>query len=406
MHHDQYELEISCCSDGARNAYVTGVDDALRLDRSGIEALQTAVELDPDFALAHAALARQLQIHGFRGESRRAFAAGGIVKVRCATEREQAAIDVVAAAASFRPEALSMAIAHIKQYPRDVFVLAHVLGPFGLLAFSGRTDWREQNVRLIRSLRRDFPSNDWWFLSSSAFLAAEVDDLPAARQYAEHAWALDENGNTAHSIAHLHFEEGALADGKNFIRDWIKYHGDDSDMRHHLVWHLALLLREEGADASELLEIFERELDPEINDPMPLSTFSDNASLLWRCRLLGVAIPQRMSTDLLEYGERHYPNTGFVFADVHRVMAAGLEGVDVQNQLLQSLRQQANESVYKPSQVMLRIAEGFFAFANKDFETSVERLQPVVADSVLLGGSNPQRRIVAETCDAARIAAA
>ncbi len=405
MYQDQYGLCLSCNSDEARAAYISGIDDALRLDRPGIKPLRKAIELDPDFALAHAALARQLQIHGFVAEVPQHLRCAEDLKSG-ATSREQAAVDVVVSAATFQQNALQLAGAHIEKFPNDVFILAHVLGPFGLLAFSGQRDWRERNVELIDSLRGSFPADDWWFTSSLAFLAAEVGDLAAARQYAEHAWSLDENGNTAHSIAHLHFEEGELQQGKQFLHEWIANHGHASDMRHHLVWHLALLLREEGADASELLEIFARELDPKISDPMPLSTFSDNASLLWRCHLSGLEIPADAIAELVAYGERHYPNTGFVFADVHRVMAAGLAGEEQQNELLASLARRTNETGSHECAVMQKIAEGFFAFAKRDFHAASRLLQPVLADSVLLGGSNPQRRIVAETCNAATSAVA
>ena len=54
---------------------------------------------------------------------------------------------------------------------------------------------------------------------------------------------------------------------------------------------------------------------------------------------------------------------------------------------------------------MLAYAEGFCAFANSDFDTSVARLKSAVTDSVLLGGSNPQRHVIEETYQAALIAA-
>jgi hypothetical protein len=47
----------------------------------------------------------------------------------------------------------------------------------------------------------------------------------------------------------------------------------------------------------------------------------------------------------------------------------------------------------------------FCAFANGDFATSVARLDLAVGDSVLLGGSNPQRHVIEETYQAALIAA-
>ncbi len=46
------------------------------------------------------------------------------------TAREKNAIDVIERAARFDPQAMSMARDHVESYPSDVYVLAHLLGPF------------------------------------------------------------------------------------------------------------------------------------------------------------------------------------------------------------------------------------------------------------------------------------
>ena len=43
------------------------------------------------------------------------------------------------------------------------------------------------------------------------------------------------------------------------------------------------------------------------------------------------------------------------------------------------------------------LCDGFFAFTRRDYAAACSALQPILKDSVLLGGSNPQRRIVEET---------
>ena len=42
-------------------------------------------------------------------------------------------------------------------------------------------------------------------------------------------------------------------------------------------------------------------------------------------------------------------------------------------------------------------AEAFGAFANENYAETVALLEPALSNSVMLGGSNPQRRIVEET---------
>jgi hypothetical protein len=401
---DNYDLPLSCSSAAAGAAYIAGVDQSLRLDHPGIAELEDALGEDPEFALAHAALARQLQIHGFSTEVVGHLEQAVALKPT-ATQREQSAIDVIVAAATFEESALGKAQEHIEKFPRDVLVLAHVIGPFGLLAFSGDPAWREENVVLLKALESSFPADDWWYLSSRSFLASEVGDLTGARNFAEHAWRLSENGNCAHSWAHLHFEAGAIDDGMSFIKEWAATAGTESDMRHHLIWHLALLLRETGAAPSELMSLYERELDPRINDPMPLSTFSDNAALLWRCKLSGLDVPNSIGEDLINYANKHYPRLGFSFADIHRVMSVSiLNDAMQQDALIAELSQMAVSSGTPLAEAMVAYAEGFRAFVDQDFATAAKRLKPFVADSVLLGGSNPQRAVIEETYQAALIA--
>ena len=56
---DQYDNPLSTASAAARDAYVAGVDLFLAAQPGVEAALGRALEADPDFALAHLALARQ-----------------------------------------------------------------------------------------------------------------------------------------------------------------------------------------------------------------------------------------------------------------------------------------------------------------------------------------------------------
>lgn len=396
MQYDAYGLTLSAANAGACAAFLAGVDQSMRLDAPGITELRTAIDLDENFALAHALLGRQLQIHGFRADVTQHIDRAAALKPS-ASVREQGAIDVIIAAARFQPNALQMATRHVEQYPLDAVVLAHLVGPFGLLAFSGQPDWREENVALLQQIKQHYPADDWWFLSTQSFMLAEVGDLDTARALGERAWQLSENGNCAHSLAHVHFETNAIDEGVAFIEEWGAAHGR-SDMHHHLIWHLALLRRENGATPTALLNLYKQELDPRVSDPMPLSTFSDNAALLWRCFIAGLEIPTSIGEDLREYADKHYPHCGFSFADIHRVMAIAIGNDDGEcRKLIVELSQLASEDGPQVAHSMLLFAEGFFAFARQDYAAAVKILGPVVADSVLLGGSNPQRLIIAET---------
>ena len=394
---DNYDLEVTCSSDAALQAYLAGIECALRFDAPGIGELTDAITEDEDFALAHATLARQFLIHGFRRESASHMKTALALSAQV-SRREQAAIDVIERACRSDPQAIMLAQTHVATYPQDVFVLSHLLGPFGLLAFSGEPDWAQQNIALLDATKTAYREDDWWHLTTAGFFAAETGRFSQAREYCERAWSIDENGNCAHSLAHLHFELGALDEGKTFIDEWLPANGSDSDMRHHMIWHRTFLDLESGFDIEEIYPVYDRELDAAISDPMPLTTLSDNAAFLWRYLLAGKKAPAKINEEVLAYAEKHYANCGFYFADIHRAMATALQtDTDSHQDLLAKLHDITKKRNTRVAASLEVFAAAFGAFANGAYDEVVQALEPLLPDSVLLGGSNPQRRIVEDT---------
>ena len=64
MMSDRYGLSLSTASLPARDAYVEGCHRLLTLYPGALAAFDQAIEKDPQFALAHAARARALQLAG------------------------------------------------------------------------------------------------------------------------------------------------------------------------------------------------------------------------------------------------------------------------------------------------------------------------------------------------------
>ena len=100
MFKDSYDLEVTCSSDAALQAYLSGTECSLRFDQPAISELFEAVTLDDDFALAHVALARQLFIHGLSSDVARHLDRALELKGQV-TPRERATIDVAERAARF-----------------------------------------------------------------------------------------------------------------------------------------------------------------------------------------------------------------------------------------------------------------------------------------------------------------
>lgn len=397
MYKDAYELEVTCASEAALQAYLAGISCALRFDRPGIEELQQAVRHDEDFALAHATLSRQLYIHGFR-EASKPHMEKAVSLANNVTAREQRAIATMDQVARFEPGAINAVQAHVDDYPQDVFVLAFLLGPFGMLAFSGQPDWGQQNLDLLQKTQPVYRDDDWWHITTRGFFAAESGQLALARQECERAWSIDRNGNCAHTLAHFYFEADAGSEGREFVEKWLLDYAHESDMRHHMHWHVSLLDIEDGVPAEDIYKLYASELDHNVCDPMPLTTFSDNASFLWQSSLAGVAIPTSTCDELWDYAEQHYPHYGFGFADVHRIMAAALHPDSTRHsECLQNLRQASEYADSEMAELLVSCAQGFRAYRKGLYEEAAGFLVPIVTDSVLLGGSNPQRRIIEDS---------
>lgn len=392
MYHDNYGLEVSCASQAALDAYMIGLQAALTLDHSGIPELEKAIELDPQFVLAYGLLARQCVIHG---QAERIGPSLELAEkyVGSASSWEQSSLAVTIAMLRHEPKTLDLALDHAKAYPRDVTVLMHIIGPFGLSAFSGRRDWREQNVGLVEQVQARFSDDDWWMQATLGFSYAEIGDATKAVSCSERSWQLSENGNSGHAMAHAQFEQAAVDGGIAFLDEWLGKLAGTSDMRHHMLWHRALLLLEMG-QTDVLLDLFQADLAPRDDSTPPLDLLSDNASLLWRLALRGVEIPEALWTQTFDIAESKFSSLGFAFADLHRVLATASQGSEERLRLQESLAQE-------DAPFLEACAKAFNAFADKDYPLAAETLRNSVDDALFVGGSNPQRRVVRETYEEA-----
>jgi tetratricopeptide (TPR) repeat protein len=394
---DAYDLDVTCASDAALQAFLSAMDCSLRFDRTAIEEFGAAIELDEEFAIAHAALGRQLFMLGHSAESATHFKKA-VSLANSATSRERDAIQIANGAVRGDPQTIAMARAHVERYPTDVFVLAHLLGPFGLLAFSGITDWSEQNIALLRATKARYRADDWWHLTTEGFFAAEEGRLMEASKICERAWGISENGNCAHSLAHLHFEACVLDEGRDFIREWVAEYGDHSNMRHHLLWHLAMIDLESGLEMSDVFETYDLEFYPATNGPSPLEMLCDNASFLWRCHLAGVEIPVGVCDEVNQYAESHFGFFGFAFADAHKAMASALQpSTEKHETLVAHLSEFASSANTDVAEFITQYSGALGAFAKGEYARAVGILEPFLSSSILIGGSNPQRRIIEET---------
>src|SRR4029077_11705756 len=157
--------------------------------------LRRAIRADPDFALAHIALARASFIVADVATARE-----GVAKARALapklTPREQSHVNALALAMEGKPvEAYAATKAHLAQYPRDAMVAAPATGVFGLIGFSGRQGREPEQVEFREPMKRHL-ADDWWFQTVYAFALEEVGRLDEALAEIERSMAA--NPRSAH----------------------------------------------------------------------------------------------------------------------------------------------------------------------------------------------------------------
>jgi tetratricopeptide (TPR) repeat protein len=398
-HADRRGLPLSTASDDAAAHYRDGVDLLLSTWPGAEETLDRAIGADPDFALAHAALAR---LHATRGEAEQAKVRAASARERVArrgTERERSHVEAIALGIEGQPaQALRQVLAHLESWPRDAVILALALGAFGLFAFSGRADHDQARVDLCERLARHYGDGDWWFLTYHGWSHTENGDVTRGRALTQRAFELrPENANAAHALAHAMFEDGSIADAEALISDWLPGYGRPGPLYSHLAWHRALLALEND-NPDRALAIFRCQLRPARTVAAPLIAVSDSAALLWRLRISGHDIPKEHAGEAAGYAARAFPAAGFAFADVHVALIAAVSGDrDALQRRIAAVESRVAADAVPAGPVVPALCRAVLAFAEEDYAACVRLLEPVAADVARIGGSHAQRQVFEDT---------
>ena len=394
---DRYGLALATSSERAAVAYGEGLDLLLAAYPGADARFREAIEHDEGFALAHAGLARHLQIHGRMPQALEAIGRARAL-VAGASPRERAHVEVLGLLIEGQPGmALEKLLPHLERFPRDALPLSLALGAFGLYGFSGRPDHDAQRLALCRRLAPHY-GDDWWFLTHLGWSHTEAGKLAAGERFTRRALELRrENAHGAHAMAHFFAEADEPEDGAAFVEDWLPGYEPEATLYAHLHWHLALWrLQEEDLDGA--LELYEEALAPKVNAAPPINVISDTASLLWRISLRQ-PLGERMRDweDVHAYARTRFPGVAPHFIEWHLAMAAaGAGDTPHLERRLAALRETPAGAV------LPAVCAAFRAFSLGNYEEVVRRLEPLTLEFVRLGGSGAQRQVISDTLNAAR----
>jgi Tfp pilus assembly protein PilF len=398
---DRFGLTVTTRSARALSLYVEAVDRILSANAGAEALLSEAVALDPGFALAHVALARNAQLYGRMDEARGA-AARAAACVGGASERERRHIQALTLSINGEAsKAMAAVEAHVRADPRDALVLSLALGVYGLLAFSGRPDHHEAQRALLESLAPHW-GEDWWFLGYLGWSHVETGDPSAGGEIVERALALNpRNAHAAHARTHARVELGEAAEGVAFLLEWLGDYDPAAQLHCHLHWHLALFELDLG-DSEQALARYEATMRPAVAQCAPMATLADVASFLWRCSLYGVGSRPLPWEDVAEFAERRFPRAGLAFADLHAVMVevATQAGAELDRRLSE-LEARDAESRLPQGRVVPLICRGLAAFARGAHAEAADLLATAMPNLTRIAGSHAQREVFEDTLIAA-----
>ena len=387
MLEDRYGNVLSTRSQKARDAYVEGVDHLLAASHETEEALLRAIAADESFALAHAALARHMQV-----EARGAEAASAIASARALatsiTPRETshiAALDLLVAGKA--PAAYKAILTHLSEYPRDVLMVQPCTSVFGLIGISGRAGREAEMLAFMRWLAPNY-GDDWWFSAFHAFAQVETGQISEATKTIEKSLAGNpRNANAAHIRSHIYYENGEPDTGYDFLDTWRNDYDRRAPMHCHISWHVALWALERGNE-DRAWEIVEADVRPSQTLSPPLNVMTDTASFLLRAEMAGGKRRHDLWHEVSSYAAKSFPNTGMPFVDVHAALAYAMAGdKDALNRIIKEAKGPASDLVPK-------ISEAFQAFTSEKWYEVIDILTPVMSQHERIGGSRAQRDLI------------
>lgn len=398
MQQDRFGLPLTTQSAAAADDYARAVDLMLSANIGAEKLLDQALAADPDFALAHIARARLLQVQARVAEAREAAAVARRLSGRV-SPREARHIETVALAIDGEgPQAMAMLEEHVAEYPRDALVLSLALGVFGLLGFSGRADFHEAQLALLQSLAPRW-DEDWWFLTYLGWARIELGDLLVGAAEVERALALNPaNANAAHARAHGYFEAGDAEAGAAFIQSWLGGYDRRSQLHGHLSWHLALCELARG-NPERAAALYGDAVRPRASHAPPLFSLADAASFLWRWRIYDERPPRDEAwAEVAAHVRQFFPRAGMHFADIHAALAEAAMSEDAAGrERLLRVEELAAEGGLPRGAVISRLCSGAAAFARGDYPAAADALDVALAELARVGGSHAQREVFEDT---------
>ena len=385
---DQLGLPLSTTAEAAA-AYNEGLSRIMLLQSGADEKLRQAVQIDPGFALGHAALAMLGHEGGSAVDVSASLARAQQAVRRRGDDRERSLVDVVTRRViDVRGAGTQHLMSHIASWPRDVLAVSAAVPT---IAFSGVIDVQKEAWELVEGLAPAY-GDHWWYVSLLAFTRQDQERFDEAGLLAESALACEpSSGHAVHAATHVMYETGQHQAGRVWLDHWIAQSGRSASHLAHFAWHGAL-----HDLALEDVEGARRRYYSSLADVTGVRGLVDSASLLWRWRVTlpddapppAEPVLHGVPADLLDR-----PQTPFVA--LHAAVALAATGEAARLAALRRRCADHGDPVVRT--VVATVIDGLEDVLAGQWSQAAAHLDEALPVLVKVGGSAAQREIVEET---------
>jgi len=373
----------------AAEQYQVAVDRILGSETDAAEALDRALELDGNLALALAA--RYMLAKDAKSADADPFKERALMAAEAALPWERAHILALFALLEDPYSNLSATEAYLAGNPTDLLVISQLCG---YLIFYGGARKLERVLRIMESVDPRL-HDDWACLARLGFAASEAGDRSRGRVLVERALRQRPQAPyVIHAYAHVLHDQGKPEESLELLGNWLNEHRRSAEggaMYGHVQWHLALAEWQLGL-AEQAWQRYERYCAPETTRCGPVLTLADCGGFLLR-EYLRTGTTRPVSAVVSALSERFGTMLSHPFIALH------LAGIQASAGDLASLEQSRAAIAAKEhsdqTRLSLCLVDAVGQFAEGQYADAAELLKSVSVDQrISVGGSRVERILI------------
>ncbi|WP_226797613.1 hypothetical protein [Cupriavidus necator] len=369
--------------------YQLAVDRILGSEAGASEALDQALALDGNLALALAA--RHMLAKDSNAADADLFKERALLAARAALPWERAHISALFGLLEDPYTNLAATEAYIAANPSDLLVISQLCG---YLIFYGGARKLERVLNIMESVDPSL-RDDWAWLARLGFAASEAGDQNRGRALVERALQQRPQAPyVIHSYAHVLHDQGEPGESLELLGIWLNEHRSSAEggaMYGHVQWHLALAEWQLGL-AEQAWQRYDRYCAPETTRCGPVLTLADCGGFLLR-EYLRTGATRPISAAVSALSERFNSMLSHPFIALH------LAGIQASAGDIAALEQsKAAITAKEPSdqtRLSLRLVDAISQFARGQYAEAADTLKLISADQrVGVGGSRVERILI------------